>query len=352
MYKAILRTTYIFGLCVILTAGFIGCTSVRAASTDNISSAHPILNAQVKSPKKNVAPPSKKSASPKAQEVLSPAPADNSGNYFTQSGEDIKVNSAKTDWLYRSSDLYVHIVQYNKTDVVLRYFVADIRVRNGTKIQSGFSDAKHPGANSLLPYLIAQKYRAVFATNADFFEDKRNPSGVIIRNGKVYKDDKKADTLAVMPDGTLKVYSAGEINAQGLLDLGVNDTYSFGPTLINDGKINPNLDKDRLHRANPRTGIGMIEKNHYVSIVVEGRNPKESRGMTLNEFAQLFVDAGCTVAYNLDGGASAAMVFMGEVMNIPTDILTTKTYRRVPDILMIGASDAVSGFNPADYTSN
>jgi hypothetical protein len=308
-----------------------------------VSSAKPSMVSPVTtSPVPSTTPSTKPSA----------APVNVADNFFTQSGEDIKISTDKTEWLYRSPSLYVHITAHNKKDVVLRYFVADIRVRNGEVIQSGFSDVKHPGANALLPYLIAKQHCAVFATNADYFEDKRNPSGIIIRGGKIYKDDTKADTLAVMPDETLKVYIPGETDAQSLLDLGVKNTFSFGPTLIKDGVINPYLKKQRLFRANPRCGIGMIEKGHYISVVVEGRNPKESRGVTLEEYAQMYADEGCTVAYNLDGGASSAMVFMGQILNIPTDILTTKTYRRVPDVLMIGSSDLVSDFKPSSYYSN
>lgn len=271
----------------------------------------------------------------------SPEPTDPLDIYFTKSGEDIQINEDMTDWLYRSPKLYVHIVKYDNKQEKLKYYIADIRTRNGEIIKSGFSDEKHPGSNALLPYLVARKYNAVFLQNGDYFEDKRNPTGVIIRQGKVYRDKEEADTLAVMPDGTLKIYAAGEINAQGLLDLGVVDTFSFGPSLIIDGKINPNIKKHPLRGVNPRSGIGMIENGHYISIVVEGRNPNSSNGVTLEKYAQMFADEGCTVAYNLDGGASSAMVFMGETLNKPTDILTTKTYRRVPDVLMIGTSDSV-----------
>ncbi len=42
--------------------------------------------------------------------------------------------------------------------------------------------------------------------------------------------------------------------------------------------------------------------------------------MTLTEFAWLFLDAGATVAYNLDGGGSATMFFNDRVVNQPRNI--------------------------------
>lgn len=270
-------------------------------------------------------------------------PLDSNAKYFSAS-ERINVNSDKTEWTYNSSELYIDIKKYDKTDLKLHYFVADIRTRGTEIFKSGFSDETHPGSNALLPNLVARKLSTVFLLNGDYFEDTRNPRGVVIRHGVVYRDDKNADTLAIMPDGTLKAYEAGEVNAASLLASGVQDTFSFGPWLVNNGVKNPNLDKAHVTRANPRTGIGMIDKGHYVAIVVEGRNPQDNRGVTLKEYAQMFVDLGCTVAYNLDGGASSAMDFMGNTLNLSTDALTTKTYRRVPDVLTIGTSDAVPAY--------
>ena len=283
-----------------------------------------------------------------AQPTASPSPtptADPNDIYFAKSGEEITENPDKTEWLYRSANLYIHIKKYDNNDLKLHYFVSDIRTRGDMIFKSAFSDEKRPGTNAMLPSLVAKKLNAVYLQNGDYFEDKRSPRGVVIRHGIVYWDDKKADTLAIIPDGTLKVYSGGEINAAGLSALGVSDTFSFGPILIRDGVINPDLSKAHLERANPRNGIGMIEKGHYIGIVVEGRNPKDNRGITLEEYAKMFADQGCTVAYNLDGGASSAMVFMGDTLNLSTNVLTTKTYRRVPDVLIIGISDAVSAVN-------
>lgn len=280
----------------------------------------------------------------KTKTPTSAATPDLNAQYFTASGETVNVNSDKTEWMYSSPELYIDIKKYDKPDIKLHYFVADIRTRGNTIFKSGFSDESHPGSNALLPNLVAEKLKAVFLLNGDYFEDTRNPSGVVIRHGVVYRDNKKADTLAIMPDGTLKVFSAGEIKAVDLLALGVQDTFSFGPYLINNSVINPNLSKARLERANPRTGIGMIEKGHYIAIVVEGRNPQDNRGVTFEEYAQMFADLGCTVAYNFDGGASSAMVFMGNTLNLSTEVLATKTYRRVPDVLTIGTSNAAPAY--------
>jgi len=52
----------------------------------------------------------------------------------------------------------------------------------------------------------------------------------------------------------------------------------------------------------------------------------------MTEFAQIFVDAGAQVAYNLDGGGSSAMYFNGALVNNP---LGRGQERGVSDILYI-----------------
>ncbi|MNP65019.1 hypothetical protein D3C76_1605730 [compost metagenome] len=76
----------------------------------------------------------------------------------------------------------------------------------------------------------------------------------------------------------------------------------------------------------------MIAPNHYVFVVVDGRNEGYSRGMTLTELADLMQDLGATEAYNLDGGGSSTMYFMGRVVNNPQG---KNQERGVSDILYI-----------------
>ena len=53
----------------------------------------------------------------------------------------------------------------------------------------------------------------------------------------------------------------------------------------------------------------------------------------MTDFAQLFVDLGAQVAYNLDGGGSSQMVFNGSLVNNP---LGKNKERGTSDVLWIG----------------
>jgi exopolysaccharide biosynthesis protein len=60
----------------------------------------------------------------------------------------------------------------------------------------------------------------------------------------------------------------------------------------------------------------MVSANHFVFVVVDGRS-SESSGVTMTELAEIMQSLGATVAYNLDGGGSSAMVSDGELVNNP-----------------------------------
>jgi hypothetical protein len=220
-------------------------------------------------------------------------------------------------WLYNTHDLRIEITQHVDEAKPQIYYVADIRMRNGVREKAGFGSKKPPGTTRNKPTKLARLYSAVFGINGDYLVyDEKSMKGILIRDGKIYQDGKREDTLAFFPDMSLRVFKPGETTAQALVDQGVVNAYSFGPTLVKDGKMVENMTNIRRINgvANPRCGIGMIEPGHLIAIVAEGRL-KRSKGLKMNEFAQLFVDQGCEVAYNLDGGASACMVFLGNMCN-------------------------------------
>jgi len=102
----------------------------------------------------------------------------------------------------------------------------------------------------------------------------------------------------------------------------MSEAVSGGPRLVRGGAISVEYERERFSeqfasRRHPRTGVG-IRNGTVVMVTVDGRQPGYSEGMTLYEFAQLFLELGCTDAMNLDGGGSATMVVRGQVMNSPS----------------------------------
>ena len=276
--------------------------------------------------------------SPTPAPTPSPTPEPTPDPYFTDK-EEVTADAEAGYWLYRSPSLFVEVHRYSN-DVPQTWFVADVRYKEPERDRGGFSTPKRPGGKSVPLYTIAQYYKAVIAVNGDFLDHhSEDPKGVIIRDGQVFVDDDENQTMAIYPDGTMRTFEAGEINADALLADGVKNAFSFGPTLVKDGEVQPGIMDSKIADRKPRNAVGMIEPYHFILVVVDGRQSKWSKGMTFDELAALMASYGCEVAYNLDGGASATMSFMGE--NINQYEYSTTGQRPVPDALMFGTSDLV-----------
>ncbi len=264
--------------------------------------------------------------------------------------EVIVVDAEGGHWEYKTDDLGISIdrVKTKTSDnKPLTYFVADIHMRDLNQFRPGFGAEGHTGRGATRPWIIARREKAVlWITGDNLINDEREEKGILIRDGRKFWSANKEDTLAIYPDMSMRIVKKGEMSATDLLEAGVENAYSFGPTLIDDGVINTQAKYHRVRRANPRTAIGYFAPGHYLAIVVDGRQPGYSLGLPVWDLADLFASYGCTVAYNLDGGLSAAMIFMGEQLNTHSGkrsgAVDDISYQRaVPDGLMFGYSNQV-----------
>ena len=193
---------------------------------------------------------------------------------------------------------------------------------------------------------MAQAARAVYAQNSDFYTYRvtnKKYAGIIIRNGKIlYKKSysKKVDalpdlaTMAFYPSGKAEVNEAWEVTAQEYIDRGAETVVAFGPILIRDGEVQDVTSKLYSHKE-PRSCMGLVDKGHYVGLLVEGRND-HSDGADLATCAQILADYGCWDALNLDGGNTSAMLFMGESVQLADNGGVDVNDRAIPDVLCVG----------------
>ena len=304
-------------------------------------------------------------ATPEAEEVA-PSASDEYYRSASDPAEVIVVDKDKGHWEYKTDELSILIdriqttyTNYGGNDYPLVYFVAHIRMRDVNNFRTVQSAANRNGAGALKPWLIARRNKAVLMITGDnLTESDTEYKSILIRDGKVFLDSEKCDVLAMYPDMTLKIYSPKETSASELLMDGVRDAFSFGPTLMRDGKLTTE-DIDHAPRigneTNPRTGLGMVEPGHFVAIIVDGRQKEYSFGMRLTAFADLFVKEGCVEAYNLDGGVSACMLFMGEQLNRHGNkhvgTIEDSYQRRIPDGLVWGYSDSVPSEDDPIYNT-
>jgi exopolysaccharide biosynthesis protein len=224
-------------------------------------------------------------------------------------------------------------------DSTVTYYVADVTLTDATVLQSAFANNEF-GTNIVEnTSAIAEDNGAVFAINGDYYGFR--DTGIVIRNGVVYRDEGAREGLAFYRDGTVQVYDETTTSADELVAAGVWNTLSFGPAILEDGEVvdgiedvevDTNVGNHSIQGDQPRTAVGVIDANHLVFVVVDGRSPGYSEGVTLPELADIFQDLGATTAYNIDGGGSSTLYFDGEVVNDP---LGKGEERGTSDILYI-----------------
>ena len=191
---------------------------------------------------------------------------------------------------------------------------------------------------SVLPEIQARKQHAVVSFTGDYLGYTSNRKAVMIRNGIVYYDRAETTSYAILPDGTLKIYGQGETNAEQLQALGVKDSFSFGPILVKDGQLAYD-DGGKPGTITMRVAFGYSDPYHYiVPITMRDRIVQMSYGM----IAKVCMRYGCRAAYNLDGGHSTSLVFMGQELSLLT--LTDTPHgniRGLSDIVIFLENDAV-----------
>lgn len=216
---------------------------------------------------------------------------------------------------YKSDTLEILINRHDKDTRV--YWTCEIKTTNPSRqFGTSLSYGDYGGKRQLTSGQVKDNGGIIGINGSGFwYEDGTTYGNIIIKNSKVIKDGYGEHHLMCL-DKYGKLFSAPDpSSAKDLLDLGVTNTFMFGPMLIIDGKnaYDTNMGSD------PRTAIGMIKPGHYVLIVADGRRKNYSKGLSLAQMASIFQEYDCEYAYNLDGGGSATLVFMNEVINRPSD---------------------------------
>ncbi|MDO4260941.1 MAG: phosphodiester glycosidase family protein [Eubacteriales bacterium] len=202
----------------------------------------------------------------------------------------------------------------------ISYLLADIYVGDITCLQTAFAQNTYGVGYSEKLSDLSAAVGAVLAVNGDSYSNNHHKdNGTIIRNGVVYRSRQTdAETCVLNWDGTMEIYEPAQADLQRMIDRGAYQSWIFGPSLLDEnGKAKTEfLTWDYIRQSHPRTAIGYYEPGHYCLLLVDGRQDA-SRGMFLDEMAQIFEELGCRLAYNLDGGHCSFMTYQDQVINHP-----------------------------------
>jgi len=135
----------------------------------------------------------------------------------TGTGTASGTTAAATDTSYvsDSSNIKISKVTTGSGDSTVTYYVADVVLADATALQSAFANNSFGESITETTSGIAEANNAVFAINGDYYGFR--DTGIVIRNGVVFRDEGARQGLAFYRDGTVKVYDETTTTAEQLL---------------------------------------------------------------------------------------------------------------------------------------
>ena len=227
-----------------------------------------------------------------------------------------------------------------RSDPPMRLFIARVDLSNPkvhVRVAPGGPDPDGPGeweTTLMAPTRVAKREDFDLVVNGDFFAAHKvkdaegaqsayradiwaGAIGPAVSNGKTWSTAaKKIPCLVVYKDRRVAIEPVSKPPADAWAVVAGN------VMLVEAGKPVGHENKAR----HPRTVVGLDAKaKTLIILVVDGRRPSVSIGMTYDDLAREMIRLGCQRALNLDGGGSSVMALRdpatGEyrVVNTPSD---------------------------------
>lgn len=209
------------------------------------------------------------------------------------------------------------------------YYVADVYIAGMANFGACIANNRFTNWGGQDIEVMTANANAILAMNGDFATAQ--VSGFIVRDGQTYLSDLNNGICVMYADGTMATYDRGTYEVEDILAQEPLHVWSFGPSLLDDsGKARTEFEHVvGISEIHPRAAIGYYEPGHYCFVVVDGRQA-HSVGISLESLAVIFEELGCALAYNLDGGGSAIMMYDSQRYSISCD-----PDRDIGDILYI-----------------
>lgn len=236
---------------------------------------------------------------------------------------------------YTDDNITITLKTYTKYNT--KIYVADVIVKDSSYLKTAFANNTYGKNVTEKTSTISKSVNAILSINGDYYGVQE--SGYVLKNGVIYRSSAKSnqEDLVIYENGSFEIINESDVSINSLKEKGAYNILSFGPALIKNGKVSVSQNDEvaKSMRSNPRTAIGIIDDNHYVFVVSDGRT-SESVGLSLYQLATFMDTLNVKTAYNLDGGGSSTMYFNGNVVNNPTTNGNRISERSVSDIVYIG----------------
>lgn len=190
-------------------------------------------------------------------------------------------------------------------------------------------------------YVMAKRNHAIAAVNASGFSDEtghgggKEGLGIVIENGQVIHTPKDINSPTIIT-GLTKYGQmvTGDYSAQQLLNKSVVSAAGFMPQLIVNGE--KMLTNDGGWGYGPRSIMAQKKDGSIMFLIVDGRQP-HSIGASLKDCQDLLYDEGAENAMAMDGGSSATMYALGDILNIPSTLSHKSRY--LPNCWVVTANN-------------
>ena len=151
-------------------------------------------------------------------------------------------------------------------------------------------------------------YNVIASTNgAGYNMSTGEPGGLLVMGGVEYHAINSNGFFGILKDGTPVIGTTEEYNTiyKGQVQEGIA---CFGSTLVKNGEVCINRTESYYTDRASRTAVGITKTGKVVLMVLDGRQEPFSCGGSMQEIAQIMLEAGCVEAVNLDGGGSTTYV--------------------------------------------
>ena len=252
-------------------------------------------------------------------------------NQFMAGPVPKNVNYRKSNTFYQDDSISVKISAGTYQGV--RYTTARVKIAHASQLRAvsaqqvrnpraGFGDSTY---NTATGAQIAQAVNAVVGINGDYFitDDKCQ---VMMRQCKQIRNraDGRFDVLIVDKNGdfsAIRKCTASDYKAYYKKNSkNMYQAFCFGPVLVQDGEhtIGGKYENRDIiaRKKTQRAAIAQIGPLEYMLIVSDGDSVAYTEGLTVMEFSLLCEKlgkqaskTGFQLAYNLDGGNSAAIIY-------------------------------------------
>lgn len=192
----------------------------------------------------------------------------------------------------------------------------------------GVASSEGRERTSVLLTRLADSASVLGGVNADFFSftPPGVPTGVLVARGRMLSPPSSRPVFAVDSLGVPHILVL-QRTADTLVPFHPIEAVGGRPVIVRDGQVSTEATDANAFATtrHPRTAVGITTDGHLLLVVVDGRQPSFSVGMSLAELADLMRGLGAHEALNLDGGGSTTMVARdpasGElrIVNRPSD---------------------------------